>query len=41
MLCGMKDLVRDLRGWSFTQNDIMYKRVLVTKELLDKQIVGF
>lgn len=41
MLLGIKDLVRDYRGWSFSQNDVMYKRVLVTKELMEKQITGF
>ena len=43
MLCGIKDVVRD-RGnmnWSFNQNDINYKRLLVTKELLEKKITGF
>ncbi len=41
MLCGMKDLVRDYRNWSFSQNDIPYKRALVTQELLENRITGF
>lgn len=41
MLCGIKDLVRDYRIWSFNQNDMEYKRALITSELLDKKITGF
>jgi hypothetical protein len=41
MLCGIKDLVRDYRIWSFNQNDMEYKRALITSELLDKKIIGF
>jgi hypothetical protein len=41
MLCGIKDIVRDYRNWSFCQNDILYKRALITSELLDKRITGF
>jgi Ulp1 family protease len=41
MLNGIKDVVRDYRNWSFSQNDINYKRVLMTQELLDKKISGF
>lgn len=31
MLCGMKDLVRGRGIWSFQQQDIPYKRVLMAK----------
>jgi hypothetical protein len=34
MLCGIKDLVRNYRTWSFSQIDMAYKRVLLTHELL-------
>jgi Ulp1 family protease len=41
MLCGIKDVVRNYRTWSFSQNDINYKRVLLTHELLEHQMTGF
>jgi Ulp1 family protease len=41
MLCGIKDVVRDYRSWSFSQSDIPYKRLLITHELLHKKISGF
>lgn len=40
MLCGIRDLLRKYRVWSFGQRDINYKRVLVTIELLNHQIYG-
>lgn len=41
MLCGIKDLVRDYKDWSFGQGDICYKRTLVTYELMENMLMSW
>jgi hypothetical protein len=41
MLCGIKDIVRNYLVWSFGCEDMNYKRLLITKEIVEGCVYGF
>jgi hypothetical protein len=40
-MCGVKDLLRGKRKWTFEQSDIVYKRVQIAMEIMDQRVDGF
>ena len=41
LLCGIKDIVRSYKEWSFDQDDIWRKRYQVAREFLKQKLEGF